>query len=60
MDKPDKIGIDKLSLIFLDTNSVSVAINAPTMITNKSIPKLNKDPIMQHVAKHAIEPDKVL
>ena len=60
MDIPEKIGIDKLSLIFIDDNSVNVAMNAPKMIVDVSKPKLNNKPIMQQETKHAIEPDKVL
>ena len=60
MDSPEKIGIDKLSLIFIDDNSVNVAINAPKIIVDVFRPKLNSNPIMQQVTKHAIEPDKVL
>ena len=60
MDIPEKIGIDKLSLIFMDDNSVNVAIKAPKIIVEVFKPKLNNNPIMQQVTKHAIEPDKVL
>ena len=60
MDSPEKIGIDKLSLIFKDDTSVNVAINAPNMIVDRSILRLNNIPIVQQVTKHAIEPDKVL
>ena len=56
---PEKIGIDKLSLIFIDDNSVNVAINAPNIIVDVFRPKLNNSPIMQQVTKHAIDPDKV-
>ena len=60
MNIPEKIGIDKLSLIFKDDNSVNVAIKAPNMMVEVFRPKLNKNPIIQQVTKHAIEPDKVL
>ena len=60
MDNPEKIGIDKLSLIFIVDNSVNVAINAPNNIVDVFKPKLNNNPIIQQVTKHAIEPDKVL
>ena len=60
MDSPEKIGIDKLSLIFIDDNSVNVAINAPKIIVDVFRPKLNNNPIIQQETKHAIEPDKVL
>ena len=60
MDSPEKIGIDKLSLIFTDDNSVNVAMNAPKMMVDVFRPKLNNEPIMQQKTKHAIEPDKVL
>ena len=53
------MGIDKLSLILIEDNSVNVAINAPNMIMLVSMLNLNKDPITQQVRKHAIEPDKV-
>ena len=60
MESPEKIGMDKLSLIFIDDNSVNVAIKAPKIIVDALRPKLNNNPIIQQVAKHAIEPDKVL
>ena len=60
MDSPEKIGMDKLSLIFIDDNSVNVAIKAPIIIVDVLRPKLNNKPITQQVTKHAIEPDKVL
>ena len=60
MDSPEKIGIDKLSLIITNDNSVIVAMNAPTIIVVTLSSKLKKSPIMQQVTKHAIEPDKVL
>ena len=60
MDSPEKIGIDKLSLIFMDDSSVNVAINAPNMIVDVFRLKLNTNPITQQVTKHAMEPDKVL
>ena len=60
MDNPENIGIDRLSLIFMDDNSVNVAINAPNMIVDAVRSKLNDNPIMQLVKKHAREPDKVL
>ena len=60
MDIPEKIGMDKLSLIFMDDNSVNVAINAPNIIVDVFRLKLNNSPIMQQVTKHAIDPDKVL
>ena len=60
MESPEKIGIDKLSLIITNDNSVMVAMNAPTIIVVTLSSKLNKSPIMQQVTKHAIEPDKVL
>ena len=60
MDSPEKIGIDKLSLIFKDDNSTNVAINEPKMMVDEFRPKLNKKPIMQQKTKHAIEPVKVL
>ena len=60
MDIPEKIGIDKLSLIFMDDNSVNVAMNAPNIIVDVFRPKLNNSPIIQEATKHAIEPDKVL
>ena len=56
---PEKIGIDKLSLILMDYNSVNVAINAPNIIVSMFKLKLNNSPIMQQVTKHAIDPDKV-
>ena len=59
MDIPEKIGIDKLSLILMDDNSVNVAINAPNIIVAAFKLKLNNSPIMQQVTKHAIDPDKV-
>ena len=59
MDIPEKIGIDKLSLIFMDDSSVNVAINAPKIIVDGFRLKLNNSPIMQQVTKHAIDPDKV-
>ena len=59
MDNPEKIGIDKLSLIFIDDNSVNVAIKAPKIIVDAFIPKLNNNPIIQQPTKHAMEPDKV-
>ena len=59
MDIPEKIGIDKLSLIFMDDNSVNVAIKAPNIIVAAFKLKLNNSPIMQQVTKHAIDPDKV-
>ena len=60
MDIPEKIGIDKLSLILMDDNSVNVAIKAPNIIVAAFKLKLNNSPIMQQVTKHAIDPDKVL
>ena len=39
MDSPEKIGMDKLSLIFMDDNSVNVAINAPNIIVDVFRPK---------------------
>ena len=60
MDSPEKIGIDKLSLISNDDNSVNVAISAPNIMVAVFRLKLNNNPIMQQVTKHAIEPDKVL
>ena len=54
------MGIDKLSFILSDDNSVNVAMNAPKIITFVSILKLNNNPIIQQVTKHAMEPDKVL
>ncbi len=59
MDIPEKIGIDKLSLILMDDNSVNVAIKAPNIIVAAFKLKLNNSPIMQQVTKHAIDPDKV-
>ena len=59
MDNPENIGIDKLSLILIDENSVNVAINAPKTIMVLSKPKLNISPMIQQEAKHAKEPDKV-
>ena len=59
MDMPEKIGIDKLSLISMDDSSVNVAINAPKIIVDGFRLKLNNSPIMQQVTKHAIAPDKV-
>ena len=59
MDIPEKIGIDKLSLILMDDNSVNVAIKAPNIIVTAFKLKLNNSPIMQQVTKHAIDPDKV-
>ena len=56
---PEKIGIDKLSLIFIDDNSVNVAIKAPNIIVGVFRPKLNNSPMMQQVTKHAIDPDRV-
>ena len=60
MDSPEKIGIDKLSLIFIDNNSVSVAMNAPSIMVDVLRLKLNNNPITQQVTKQAIDPDKVL
>ena len=60
MDIPEKIGIDKLSLILMDDNSVNVAIKAPNIIVAAFKLKLNNSPIMQQVIKHAKDPDKVL
>ena len=60
MESPEKIGMDKLSLISMDDNSVNVAINAPKIIVDVFRPKLNNNPIIQQATKHAIEPDKVL
>ena len=60
MDNPEKIGIDKLSLIFIDDNSVNVAINAPRIMVDVFRLKLNNNPITQQVTKQAIDPDKVL
>ena len=60
MDSPEKIGMDKLSLIFINDNSVNVAIKAPKIIVDVFRPKLKNNPIIQQVTKHAIEPDKVL
>ena len=60
MDNPEKIGIDRLSFIFIDDNSVKVAINAQKIIVDVFRPKLNNNPIIQQVTKHAIEPGKVL
>ena len=59
MDIPEKIGIDKLSLILIDDNSVNVAIKAPNIIVAAFKLKLNNSPMMQQVTKHAIDPDKV-
>ena len=59
MDIPEKIGIDKLSLILMDDNSVNAAIKAPNIIVAAFKLKLNNSPIMQQVTKHAIDPDKV-
>ena len=59
MDIPEKIGIDKLSLILMDDNSVNVAIKAPNIIVAAFKLKLNNSPMMQQVTKHAIDPDKV-
>ena len=59
MDIHEKIGIEKLSLIFMDDNSVKVAINAPNIIVDVFRPQLNNSPMMQQVTKHAIDPDKV-
>ena len=59
MDIPEKICIDKLSLILMDDNSVNVAINAPNIIVAAFKLKLNNSPMMQQVTKHAIDPDKV-
>jgi len=59
MDIPEKIGMDKLSLILMDDNSVNVAIKAPNIIVAAFKLKLNNSPIMQQVTKHAIDPDKV-
>ena len=59
MESPEKIGMDKLSLIFMDDNSVNVAINAPNIIVDVFKLKLNNSPIMQQVIKHATDPDKV-
>ena len=56
---PEKIGIDKLSLIFIDDNSVNVAMKAPNIIVDVFILKLNNSPTIQQVTKHAIDPDKV-
>ena len=60
MESPEKIGMDKLSLIFMDDNSVNVAINAPKIIVDVFRLWLNNSPIMQQVIKHATDPDKVL
>ena len=60
MESPEKIGIDKLSLIFMDDNSVNAAINAPNIIVDVFRLWLNNNPIMQQVIKHATDPDKVL
>ena len=60
MDSPENIGMVKLSLIFIDDNSVNVAINAPIMIVDVFRPELNNKPIIQQKTKHAMEPDKVL
>ena len=60
MDIPEKIGIDKLSLILMDDNSVNVAMNAPNIIVDVFRLWLNNSPIMQQVIKHAKDPDKVL
>ena len=60
MDSPEKIGIDKLSLIFIVDNSVNVAINAPRIMVDVFRLKLNNNPITQQVTKQAIDPDKVL
>ena len=59
MNIPEKIGIDILSLILMDINSVKVAINAPNIIVDVFRPKLNNSPMMQQVTKHAIDPVKV-
>ena len=59
MESPEKIGMDKLSLILMDDNSVNVAIMAPNIIVAAFKLKLNNSPIMQQVTKHAIDPDKV-
>ena len=60
MDSPEKIGIEKLSLMLVNDNSVIVAMSAPIIIVAALSSKLNKSPTMQQVPKHAIEPDKVL
>ena len=59
MDIPEKIGIDKLSLILMDDNSVNVAINAPNIIVAAFKLKLYNSPMMKQETKHAIDPDKV-
>ena len=59
MESPEKIGMDKLSLIFMDDNSVNVAINAPNIIVDVFRLWLNNRPIMQQEIKHATDPDKV-
>ena len=59
MDIPEKIGMDKLSLILMDDNSANVAMKEPKIIVDAFRLKLNNNPIMQQVTKQAIEPDKV-
>ena len=59
MESPEKIGMDKLSLILIDDNSVNVAINAPNIKVDVFRLKLNNSPIIQQVIKHATDPDKV-
>ena len=59
MENPEKIGMDKLSLIFMDDNSVNVAINAPNIIVDVFRLWLNNSPIVQQLMKHATDPDKV-
>ena len=55
-----KIGINKLSLILTDDNSVNAAITAPNTIIVEFKAELTDKPIIQQVIKHAREPDKVL
>ena len=59
MESPEKIGMDRLSSIFMDDNSVNVAMNAPNTIVDVFRLWLNNSPIMQQVIKHATDPDKV-
>ena len=53
------MGINKLSLILTDDNSVNAAITAPNTIIVGCIARFKNNPIIQQVTKHAREPDKV-
>ena len=44
---PEKIGIDKLPLIFIDDNSVNVAMKAPNIIVDVFTLKLKNSPTIQ-------------